>query len=334
VEVRGTQVIVHLGRLPGYVSHYASMAAGALPEFDTVLVVDSTKLPKVPGVTVLPAQDLATPRSNIQIDSALSALGIDPHWRGGYWRRIFLRFELTDALMRSSRRNGAAVQLESDVMSSLSPQLLARVLSQMDERCYMPFIDDRTAGPGIMIATSPEGLSRACRLVLETLMSGASPSDMTALASDSGSVAPLPSRVTDSSFDIGLLGEGDGHRARIVFDAAATGQYLFGIDPRNNRGVIQPGYLETRGDLDPGAWADWRIILCDDGRTRVACTMESATAVFANIHMHSKVAVNAPSINDPEWIRTLSVANRFERPRSRIDLQAVRQIGLRRLLRG
>jgi hypothetical protein len=326
VEDQGTQVIVHLGKLPRYVTHYASMAAAMLPLFDTVLICDTTSLPKVPGVRVLSARDCVTLTSQAQIDAALSALGIDPDWRDGYWRRIFLRFALVEAVMLSVDRRGAALQLESDILSSLSPHLVAQILLQIDDRCYMPFIDDETAGPGIMIASSPDGLSRACRFVLDALESGLTSSDMAALAMarDTGVVAALPSRASESPFAIRTLSDEEAPLTRIVFDAAATGQYLCGIDPRNNRGVLKPGYLETRGGLDPGEWRDWRIVNCDDGIARVACTMESGTGVFANIHMHAKLSLTTPSISDPSWNSILRVANGVESPKSRVDFRAMR----------
>lgn len=332
---QGTQVIVHLGEVPRYVTHYASLAAAMLPLFDTVLISDATKLPSVPGVRVLRARDFATSTSQAQIDAALSSLGIDPDWRDGYWRRIFLRFALVDAFMRSEKGGGTAVQLESDVLSSLSPQLLAQVVPQMDERCYMPFIDQQTAGPGIMLSASPDGLARACRFVLDSLESGLTSSDMTALAMarDAGFVAAFPSRVSESSFALRVVGSEEESLARVVFDAAATGQYLCGIDPRNNRGILKPGYRETRGDLDPGSWSDWRIVTCDDGISRVACTMDSGTGVFANIHVHAKVMLNTPSISDPSWNSVLRVASGLESSKSRVDVRAIGQIGLRRFIK-
>lgn len=333
MEVYGTQVIVHLGKLPGYVGHYASIAAAALPGFDTALIVDSPRGLDYPGVRVLPARDFVSPELHRQIDNALSALGIDSGWRGGYWRRIFLRFALVDAFMGSISGDGLAVQLESDVLSCLSSQLLVDALPNFDGRCYMPFIDSHTAGPGIMISSSPTGMSQACRLVIRTLLDGISPSDMEALARDSKVVTKLPSQAAESDFHIRVLHEPDQPHARVVFDAAATGQYLFGIDPRNNKGKLEPGYLETRGGLDPGKWSDWRIVRCADGKSRVACTMESETAVFANVHVHSKISVNAPSTTDPQWASVLRVANRLESAKPRMDFSALRQIGIRGLLR-
>lgn len=336
MTARGTQVVVHLGKIPSYVKHYTQLAAQALPEFDTILISDRAKLPAIRDVIVLPAQEFSRSESRAQIDSSLSRMGIDPNWRDGYWRKVFLRFDLVDAFMRRVDRGHIAIQLESDILSSLSLPIITEALEQRSSPCLMPFIDSQTGGPGLIIAKSPTGLSAVCAFVIDALKSGISASDMTALAlaRDSGFVTALPSDAQDSRLNLSITSEGLEHAARIVFDAAATGQYLFGVDARNNKGRIQPGYLETRGGLDPGVWTNWRVVDCGDGRSRVACSTDSGTAVFANIHIHAKVTVDGPSSKDPVWGKALRVANGHESPESSLDFRAVRQIGVRRLMRG
>lgn len=334
VEPRGTQVMVHLGRLPRYASHYAAIAAAAVPTMNTVLIMDSNRRPKIPGVGVVSAKDLADFEDLKRIQGSLSKLGIDPHWRNGYWSKIFMRFVLLRTFMESTREPGLAVQLESDVLSSLSPELLTSTLPHLYSGCYMPFIDNQTAGPGLMLALAPPYMAEACRFVIEALHDQITFSDMAALAlaQEAHLVKPLPSRESESAIAIGLAGVSDTEEAKLVFDAAATGQYLFGIDPRNNNGIVKPGYLETRGGLDPGRWANWRIQVTRDGRERVTCEMGSGTVVFANVHVHSKVIAPAPSHRDPSWIRTLRVANGQEPAKARLRLSAIGLNSLRRMI--
>lgn len=336
MRIQGTQVIVHLGRIPPYVSHYAAIAASALPEISTFLVADAKKVPQIRNVEVINARELLSVKVRDDIQAALSNLGIDPTWRGGYWTRIFMRFALVEAFMNRRGKNGVAIQLESDILSSLSDQLLHEILAHVGPECRMPFIDHDTAGPGLMLAASPAALARACGFAMRSLLDGDTYSDMRALANaqDAGLVRPLPSYGSQSDFAVPIRTSAGTQSARLVFDAAAAGQFLFGIDPRNNRGIVRPGYLETRGGLDPGQWENWRIVAGTDQRSRLACDMGEGPAVFANLHVHAKISIREPTEDDKYWARVLSIANGLDSPRSNLKLRALGLDSLRQWLHG
>lgn len=335
LETHGFQVIVHLGGLPRYVTHYAAIAAASLPSARTYLITDTHRQVGYPGIERVRAQALVGTRRISQIQDALSRLGIDPRWRSGYWTQVFMRFALVEAFMNQLGDRGFALQLESDILSTLSPAMIALTVPHLDGGCYMPFIDEETAGPGLMLAKSPSHLAEACRFTLEALFEQITFSDMAALAlaQESGLVKSLPSHASESPFAMRFEGGGEIEYAQLVFDAAATGQFLFGIDPRNNNGIVKSGYLETRGGLDPGSWKDWRIQEGSDSQPRVTCDMGSSRAVFANLHIHAKSLVPPPASGNKSWKRTLDEANGNATPRAQLRPSAMRLASIRALLR-
>jgi len=124
---------------------------------------------------------------------------------------------------------------------------------------------------------------------------------------------PTTTRMNSTNVDVTILDvslKGISHEsAQIVFDAAAVGQYLFGIDPRNNCGVITPGFRETRGGVDPGLWTDWTFCKTADGIVRIAFRDDLRLGVLVNLHVHAKIVLPKIVPDDPQWSRWLSVAN-------------------------
>ena len=136
-----------------------------------------------------------------------------------------------------------------------------------------------------------------------------------AKAGEAGLLGPLPTQPEQSNTTMTIqlfdtFGQpGESQEADCIFDAAAVGQYLFGIDPRNNSGQLIPGYRETRGGLDPGQWTDWRLALSNDGFTRPTFVHNSRRFVLLNLHVHAKTIVPRPSLTDESWDDYLAIAN-------------------------
>lgn len=330
----GSQVIVHLGALPDYTYRNLELAALHLPNFETILVVDS-RLNRTPtNVTVMQLDDLVTRQQVNKIRIALKQQGIDPNWRKGYWTQVFLRFLVLKELARQLDPAIPMVQIESDVISFLTPELIERLNVWVGDLCGMPFIDAETAGPGLMFAKHPAAMAKVCQFVLDRLESGLEVSDMKSLARavQEGLVSELPSLPRDSGLRINVQVGQQAEKATVLFDAAAVGQFLFGIDPRNNNGILVPGYRERRGDIDPGLWRNWAILQCGDGIERISCEVEDNRVVFGNLHIHSKQVLPPVSSLDPVWLQTVRIANGLQGFRPEIDIRYLAKTWLKRLL--
>jgi len=330
----GNQVVVHLGALPDYTYRNLELAVTHLPNFDTILVVDK-RLHRTPtNVTVVQLDDLVTQQQVDAIRIALKQQGIDPNWRKGYWAQVFLRFLVLKELTRQLDQSLPMIQIESDVISFLTPELIEPLKVSVGDLCGMPFIDAETAGPGLMFAKHPAAMGNVCQFVLDRLESRLEVSDMKSLARavQEGLVSELPSMPGEFGPRINVQVGQQSDNALVLFDAAAVGQYLFGIDPRNNNGIRVPGYRERRGDIDPGVWRNWAILQCADGIERISCEVEDKRVVFGNLHIHSKQLLGPVSSMDPVWLETVRIANGLQGVRPEIDIRYLTKTWLRRLL--
>jgi hypothetical protein len=312
------QILVQLGPIPDFVWHYAEQNHQLNPQFATVLIADAKAVSPRTGITVVPFDSLVSPAELQELTLALVASDIDPHWRKGYWLRIYGRFL---ALRNYCNQSGLdphtpVIHLESDMASFITEQLLTEILHESDALNRMAFIDTETACPGVIVSRNAAAMAALCAAVLTDVHAGRNRSDMQSLAmADSHLLRPLATlpeqsmrtmqvRTADAE---GVLGQEQ--PAALIFDAAAVGQYLFGIDPRNQQGILMPGYRETRGGLDPGYWQNWSLALCEDGVTRVTAKAGDQLLVLANLHIHAKIIIPRPEIGNEYWNTQLGIAN-------------------------
>ncbi len=317
VTQAGVQFLVHSGGMTDYALHYARQAAQMLPGFTTVLIADRqvTSIPN--GVTVASMSNLISKAQMRELRERVEAAGFPHSFRGGYWVRVFSRFLAIRSYIEKRAPAGPCLQIETDVASFLSHEVVAVTLDGKSDRALVPMHDDVSVCPSIILAPTGESLASAMTLVVDRLGEGFGQSDMALLgrAVIEGGLGVLPTTPLNGASDIGVRRiEGssistDVEPARLVFDAAAIGQYHFGIDPRNNQGVIIPGYRELRGGIDPGRWDDWHLAVGRDNVVRVAARCDGKLMVFAILHVHAKLCVPAPVPENAAWQEWLSVAN-------------------------
>ena len=283
MAVSGVQVLVQLGPMPDYARHYAEQAAALMPGYRTVLIADQRSSKPLVGVERVSLASVVSSAELAELDRSLARAGFDLSYRRGYWRKVFLRFLAIRNYLVARPSAGPALHLESDVSSFLTPSMVAQFLGQRTG-AFVPMHDQGSACPSIVLGATSDDLAAAMDVVVRTIGTETEQSDMTILgqAVNEGVLGPFPTRARDSVQTIevtrwqsdGTLGASSA--ARVIYDAAAVGQYLFGLDPRNNGGVLVPGYRELRGGVDPGTWTDWHLVDCPDGVTRVAVSARAS----------------------------------------------------------
>ena len=77
----------------------------------------------------------------------------------------------------------------------------------------------------------------------------------------------------------------------MLFDAAAIGQYLGGIDPNNNGGVIQPGYVSPDCMVDYSVYS-FRWIREASGLYVPSVRLDGINVKIHGLHVHSKALAN------------------------------------------
>lgn len=312
----GVQVLAQLGPMPEYARHYAEQAAAMMPGYRTVLLADQRSGRPLSGVERISLASVVTSAEIADLDRSLMRAGFDLSYRRGYWRKVFLRFLSIRNFLNASPSTGSALHLESDVSSFVTPTIVEQFLTGCSG-AFVPMHDEGSACPSIILGATSRDLADAMDVVVQAIGTRPGQSDMTILgqAANDGLIATLPTRVRDSLQNIDVMpwqadgSSGPGRQARVIYDAAAVGQFLFGLDPRNNSGVLVPGYRETRGGVDPGTWTDWHLVSCTDGVTRVAVTDGDELAVLALLHVHAKTTVERPAAGSHAWAQCLSIAN-------------------------
>jgi hypothetical protein len=72
-----------------------------------------------------------------------------------------------------------------------------------------------------------------------------------------------------------------------IFDAAAIGQFLFGIDPRNCKGFLYNGFENENKGFD--LWKLRYLVDLESGKASVSQSDGSNKTNLYNIHVHSKL---------------------------------------------
>ncbi|CAB5042107.1 MAG: hypothetical protein F2923_07485 [Actinobacteria bacterium] len=332
----GLQLFVQVGPLTSYMKDFIAQAANLNSTFKTTLITDQKSV-DIDFVDIV-SLDLITSREAIaELTEKVRAAGFDPSFRNGYWVKIFTRFLAISKYLESATPEGPVVHLECDVASYVSGEVIKATLESFKSShadVFIPFIDSQTACPSIILSRESSSLMKVCDFVLENLGRNIGESDMSLLAyaRECGLVASLPTLPNKttivmpySEFDSSnTANEGRGNTeasAMVIFDAAAVGQYLFGIDPRISNGLLTPGYMELRGELDISQWRDWRIVTCKDHLERVAFNWDNETFIVAQLHVHAKIRVPMPASGNPFWDECLGIANGLRVPKSRIYIR-------------
>jgi hypothetical protein len=89
-----------------------------------------------------------------------------------------------------------------------------------------------------------------------------------------------------------------------IFDGAAIGQYLLGIDPIHTNGSVISGFQNANFSFDLSTFG-WSI----PRMGKLVLTFESVEYQILNLHAHSKEILGIPNPTDPRWTQILQEAN-------------------------
>jgi hypothetical protein len=224
---------------------------------------------------------------------------MDQAFRGGFWRFAIERFFYLEDLMRS-RGLDRVLHFEYDNLLYFSLGELEEAFESTSSGLSLPMDAPRRCILSVLYVARVEALRDFCRAyVLRYLVRGLN--DMKAFSryAKSRTLTFLP--VIPTSYAAGRteLANRIGERTRKmepffenfeafggVFDAAALGQYVGGIDPRNDP-ESGPGFVNEMAMYDP---RDFNIRWERDGAERWVPVGEIGGQRFRifNLHIHSK----------------------------------------------
>jgi hypothetical protein len=252
------------------------------------------------AVTPVALEELATSAAHAAFSAASR---LDRGFRDGFWTTTTERFFVLEEALRALGL-GSVVHLESDVMLYADLAALGPKLSRVYAGLGVTFDNDVRGVPGFVFIPNVEALARFTTFVarlFEKLGADAwrDVNDMTLLGRfrtlGRSAVDHLPIVAPGYGAPLrsasGLVARDPGCYSRhadalgYVFDAAALGQYLGGVDPRN--GPSGGGFVNESCLFDP------RLVRpelrMDGAGRRVPCIWVGDTEHrVANLHVHSK----------------------------------------------
>ena len=89
-----------------------------------------------------------------------------------------------------------------------------------------------------------------------------------------------------------------------LFDGAALGQYLLGVDPIHTAGSVYSGFQNSDYPADISKF-HWSIP--DTGR--ITISYEEVEYEVVNLHAHSKELIGIPDKSNPRWLQIIGEAN-------------------------
>jgi hypothetical protein len=294
---------VHLGKNPSpTLNWYAQICSDELTNSDVVLITDYPEL------------HWDFPGQVISVKEAKVSLGVSRFIRsnkayqsisGGYWRYTTERLFVLAELVNHFELNRPVLHIESDVLINSDEQMLISVAQKIRKTSTVRYSKDSGIA-SILISPSLFQLQIDLEYLERILISKPNTfSDMSLLgdALNEGILAELP-RYPEA--DWAVVGQPS---TFTIFDGAAIGQYLFGLDPIHTGHHQISGYLNPNFELPLNA-CSWRIRSAVEGsKQQLVFTHKNVHFIPLCIHIHSKILLQPPDSEDPEWQRFISEAN-------------------------
>jgi hypothetical protein len=211
-------------------------------------------------------------------------------FRNGFWLKTTERFFALNEYMRNNNINECFhAELDNLVFAN---NRLAIELNNFGSGLFVPFDSPNRAIASFMFVNSNEILAKFCRFAAQHI---GTKNDMELLAlfgqMYSDEVFALPTNLDNETLNAGLSAVGiqtiDIERTGI-FDAAAIGQWYFGIDPRNSFWLVRNQFVNDVAEIDMKSFRmQW-----SENKSSFEAFMVGALQnkyLVNNLHIHSKI---------------------------------------------
>lgn len=334
-----TVVFVVLGRSRDYMRSNIALCRSYLGAKTEIVSISDEYDKRLDSYAIrqLNAREIWPTRDRRSLSLQLEQSGRNSRWRENYWTNVIGRFVVLSRFAGHQKGDVPLIHVENDVALFASSEILNG--ARGDSRALALGVDESNVCPGLLLTEDADTMREVCDFVVKSTLDGSASSDMAALSQlrSQGTISLFPSEAEPSDHSLQTYeGEALVDR-RVIFDTIFLGQYLFGIDPRNERGVRIPGIRLQTGGHDAAALTNWSMQRCSDGLNRVCADSTHGPVVLANLHVHGKLAL--PSMDDAvEWSQVFRVANGQEVPKAEISwlpflTARARSLG-RRVVRG
>ena len=223
---------------------------------------------------------------------------LDKTFRKGFWTFTTERFFYLAELIEK-RKLTDVFHLENDVMLYADLEELLPIFKEhYSNKIGATFDNDERCIPGFLYISNYAPIERLIDFIAQKAQSGGSDMEFLAQFKDQGGwIDNLPVLMPQYANDhelissFGCRGTRPDHFHRhfdqfsSIFDAAALGQFLGGIDPDNGRSI--PGFINERCIFNPSHFAfEWRKD--EQGRRVPFAIYGKLVSKINNLHIHSK----------------------------------------------
>ena len=227
---------------------------------------------------------------------------LDRQFRNGFWLRTTERFYYIETLMKKYRLDHV-FHLENDNLLYVDLEEILSIFIKNYSGIGATFDDDDRCVPGFMYIKDYKSMEKLTRLINHvSIQTDIQYNDMQLLAMlrktlGSGAIDTLPIVPSNHPRPLESLSarRPENERAyynhidefRSIFDAAAIGQYLGGIDPANSGERDTAGFINETCIFNP---SDFRFEWFTDSANRRIPFMISGREIFRinNLHLHCK----------------------------------------------
>lgn len=293
-----TIVFVLLGTNPApTLYHFAQLAKSRRPNSDMLLITDFPK-----NHQKFPGEMLEYRRADAIEPLKLLARQFPERRQiaGGYWLFTIERLFALGLLEANGIRT-PVIHLESDVMLTLTAEH-ENVLARNCERTSVVRYSGEMGIASMLYSPSARqlqydlnSLGKILQQQVATHRKFCTDMQLLGIALNTGQFQELPSRPGDA-----WMIDGQGVDRGLVFDGLAYGQYLFGQDPLHSDGMRTSGH-QNEFFHQKLSELRWSLGMSNRSDTTIGYEWESRRIEIANIHVHSKEKVEAPSLVSTRW---------------------------------
>lgn len=312
-------VFIHIGKdLPAYLETSVAQARLFNPDCPIYLIANKEAFEKLPeSLTSQKIEKISC--ENLQKSEAHEAFLRDypsTNYRNGFWTFAIERFLYLDDLLEEKRLNNV-FHLENDVMLYANLEVLLPTLMKNYKGIAATFDNDQRCIPGLVYIQNRSALRKLANFFATQAKSGKNDMEIVALFEKQNNkdlIDYLP--IIMDSYRLSYpLASRAGHKAenperfsnhydefQSIFDAAALGQYLGGIDRRN--GNLGEGFINESCVFNP---SNLGIIWEKDGEGRKIpfAEFQNKKIKINNLHIHSKMLDRFLSVTQNENEKSL-----------------------------
>jgi hypothetical protein len=303
-----TLVFVHLGTsVPPILNVSAHHALTYYPSATLALITDTPEMHRgFPGKVIKYSRDSHDAWLG-QLEKRFPEKALDT---GGYWIKTLERLFALSAVQELNI-SGPILQIESDVFCAATPEIVGALAIRYSTPA-LPRLSEHLACPSIIFFPDESSLQltlHGLRGLAEMRSGWFTDMELLSEAVIGGLMEELPTTPENALETQGRNSQDIyfGSSRRVIFDALAIGQYLFGQNPFHTEGRRVSGHIWPDFPDDIQEWR-WRIATGDPA-TLVADTT-SGPIEIANVHVHAKIDPGSlgPSASSA-WSKAIAEAN-------------------------